>query len=179
MTGAKPASIDRRPGGDPLAARWGVVIVWLAAAAAIGVALLLEHGFGLKPCHLCLYERVPYYAVLALLPVAWALGRPRLGLGIAALLLLGDAGLSAYHVAVEQGWVPLPQSCAATAGEARTPEELRAQIMGAAPTCDQVSAGFLGLSLAAWNGLYALGAGLAGLLALAAAPGEGRTPQEA
>ena len=179
MTGAKPTSVDHRLGGDPVAARWGVVIVWLAAAAAIGVALTLQHGFGHKPCHLCLYERVPYYAVLLLLPAAWALGRPRLGLVIAGVLLLGDAGLSAYHVAVEQGWVPLPQSCAAAAGEARTPEELRAQIMGAAPTCDQVSASFLGLSLAAWNGLYALGAGLAGLLALAAAPGDGAPPREA
>jgi len=166
-------------GGDPVAARWGLLVVWTAAAAAIGVALVLEHGFGFAPCRLCLYERVPYYAVLALLPVAALLGRPRLGLGLAGLLLLGDAGLSAYHVAVEQGWVPLPQICAAAAGEARTIEELRAQIMGAAPTCDQVSASFLGLSLAAWNGLYALGAGLASLLSLAAASGGGVPPQEA
>ena len=179
MTGDKPTSVDHRLSGDPVAARWGVVIVWLAAAAAIGVALTLQHGFGLKPCHLCLYERVPYYAVLLLLPAAWALGRPRLGLVIAGVLLLGDAGLSAYHVAVEQGWVPLPQSCAAAAGEARTPEELRAQIMGAAPTCDQASASFLSLSLAAWNGLYALGAGLAGLLALAAVPGDAAQAREA
>ena len=51
--------------------------------------------------------------------------------------------------------------------------------MGAAPTCDQVSASFLGLSLAAWNGLYALGAGLAGLLALAAVPGDAAQAREA
>lgn len=172
--------IPADPGrGDPFAARWGAATVWLAAALAIGVALTLQYAYGFAPCQLCRYERIPYYAALIVLPVALALGRPRLGLGITAVLLLGNAGLSAYHVAVEQGWVPLPQGCAAAAGEApRTLEELRAQIMGAAPTCDQVSVGFLGLSLAAWNGLYALGAGLAALLAAAATP-DGTPPREA
>jgi disulfide bond formation protein DsbB len=142
------------------AARWAAVLVWAAAAVAIGTALTLELGFGVEPCHLCLYERMPYYAILGLLPVAAAIGRPRLGLGLAGLLLLGNAGLSAYHVAVEQGLVALPTGCVA-GGEAETLEELRAQVMGAAPTCDRVTASFLGLSLAAWNGLFAVAAGLA------------------
>jgi disulfide bond formation protein DsbB len=145
------------------AARWAV-LVWAGAAAAVGTALTLELGFGVEPCHLCLYERVPYYAILGLLPVAAALGRPRLGLALAGVLLLGNAGLSAYHVAVEQGLAALPTSCVA-GGEAATLEELRAQIMGAAPTCDRVSVSFLGLSLAAWNGLFAAALGLAALRA--------------
>lgn len=179
MTADEPATDLRAGGGDPSAARWGSLAVWVAAALAIGVALVLQHGFGFAPCHLCRYERWPYYAVLVVLPVTFLIGRPRLGLAVAGLLLLGDAGLSAYHVAVEQGWMPLPQSCAAVTGEARTMEEFRAQIMGAsAPTCDQVSVSFLGLSLAAWNGLYALGAGLASLLALAAAPPGSAPPRE-
>ena len=148
--------------------RQALLVVWLASAVAIGTALTLQHGFGLAPCHLCLHERVPYYAVLAVLPLAALLGRWRLGLALAGLLLLGNAGLSAYHVAVEQGWVPLPQGCVAT-GEARTLEEMRAMIMAAAPTCDRVSAAFLGLSLAAWNGLFAAALGLGGLLVAARA----------
>lgn len=154
--------------GDP-SARQAALLVWLAAAAAIVVALTLQHGFGMAPCHLCRLERLPYYATLAVLPLAAALGRPRTGLLVAGLLLLGNAGLSAYHVGVEQGLIPLPQSCASV-GEANSVDELRAQIMGAAPTCDQAAVAFLGLSLAAWNGLYAAALGVASL----AAAGSGR-----
>lgn len=157
-----------RAGGP--SARQAAVLVWLAAAAAILVALTLQHGFGKAPCHLCRLERLPYYATLAVLPLAAALGRPRTGLLVAGLLLLGNAGLSAYHVGVEQGLIPLPQSCASV-GEASSVDELRAQIMGAAPTCDQAAVAFLGLSLAAWNGLYAAVLGVAGLVAAAARPG--------
>jgi disulfide bond formation protein DsbB len=141
-----------------------LLLIWLAAAIASGTALILQYGFGHAPCHLCLYERLPYYALLALLPVAAALRRPRLGLLLAGLLLLGNAGLSAYHVAVEQGLVTLPESCVAGAA-ATTIEELRAQLMGARPTCDQVSLRFLGLSLAAWNLVASLVLGLVSLLA--------------
>lgn len=141
------------------------LLIWLAAALAIGVAFVLQYGFGKAPCHLCLYERVPYYLVLGLLPLATALGRPRAGLVLAGLLLLGNAGLSAYHVAVEQGWTALPASCVA-GGTARTLEELRAELARAAPTCDRVSVSFLGLSLAAWNLAFAA---VLGVLSLAAA----------
>jgi disulfide bond formation protein DsbB len=102
--------------------------------------------------------------VLGILPVAIAVGRPRLGLVLSGLLLLGNGGLSAYHVAVEQGWTALPASCVA-GGTARTIEELRAELANAAPTCDQVSVTFLGISLAAWNLLFAAALGVFSLLA--------------
>lgn len=139
-------------------------LLWIGALAAATTALTLEHGFGFAPCNLCLYERVPYYATLALLPAAAALGRPRLGLLAAGLLLLVNVGLSAYHVAIEQGLIPLPAGCIAGTA-ATTVEELRAQLMAARPTCDQASATFLGLSLAAWNLLYAAALGSLALMA--------------
>jgi disulfide bond formation protein DsbB len=141
-----------------------LLLIWLAAAFASGTALLLQYGFGHEPCHLCLYERLPYYAVLAVLPIAYALRRPRPGLVLAGLILLAGAALSTYHVAVEQGLVTLPASCVAGA-EATSIEELRAQLMAARPTCDQVSLRFLGLSLAAWNLVASIGLGLLALLA--------------
>ena len=83
----------------------------------------------------------------------------------AALLLGGNAALSAYHVGVESGWFALPGTCAA-GGDATTIEELRAQLLAARPTCDRVALSVFGLSLAAWNGLAA--AATAAFAALAA-----------
>ena len=135
------------------AERW-LIILGLAAAAAIGGALLLQFGFGYPPCHLCLYERYPYLVVLAACGLGLRLGRPRLALAVAALAMATNVALAGYHVGVEQGWLALPQSCAAV-GEASTIEELKAQLMHAPARCDQVPLTVAGLSLAAWNGLYA------------------------
>jgi disulfide bond formation protein DsbB len=145
-------------------ARWAA-LVWLAAVVAIATALTLQLGFGVQPCHLCLWERAPYYAVIVLVPALLLLRRPRVALAVGGLLLLGDAGLSLYHVAVEQGWVALPASCV-SAGQAHSIDELRAQLAHAAPTCDQVNASFLGLSLAIWNLIAAALLGIASLAAI-------------
>jgi disulfide bond formation protein DsbB len=146
------------------AARLGVVVGGLSVAALL-VAFLLQYGFGVEPCNLCIWERWPYaFAILATLG-GTALGRPRLGLALTGLALLANAGLAAYHVGVEEGLFALPEGCT-TSGQASSIEELRAQLAAAPARCDQVSVIWLGLSLAAWNGLYA---GALGLLALAGA----------
>ena len=55
------------------------------------------------------------------------LRRPRLALALAALALAVNVGLAAYHVGIEQGWLALPEGCAA-ARRATTIEELRRQL---------------------------------------------------
>jgi disulfide bond formation protein DsbB len=147
---------------SPAAARGVLAAVAVAAALALGVAFLLQFGFKVAPCNLCIWERYPYaFVILAAVGGLW-LGRPRPALALAALALLGNAGLSFYHVGVEEGWFALPGGCIAGTG-AQTVEQLRAQLMAAAPTCDQVKVIWMGLSLAAWNGITALGLGLAAL----------------
>ena len=49
------------------AARLMLAAVFLFSICALGIALLGEHVFGIRPCILCLYQRVPYVisAVLA------------------------------------------------------------------------------------------------------------------
>jgi disulfide bond formation protein DsbB len=136
------------------------------AAAALVVAWTLQYGMGFAPCHLCLWERWPYWGVIGLALAGLLLDRPRLALALAALVLLGGAVLSFYHVGVERGLFALPASCVA-AGRATTIEELRRQLVTARPTCDQVTAEFLRLSLATWNALFSLAlAALAGFGAL-------------
>jgi disulfide bond formation protein DsbB len=139
--------------------RW-LIALGLGAGAALGGALLLQYVFGFAPCHLCLFERYPYLVVLAACGLGLRLGHFRLALAVAAVTLAANVGLAGYHVGVEQGWLALPDSCAAV-GQANTIEELKAQLAHAPARCDQIPLTVAGLSLAAWNGLYA-----AALLAL-------------
>jgi disulfide bond formation protein DsbB len=146
------------------------LLLALASAAILLGALALQYLGGLPPCHLCVWQRWPYVAVIAL-GLAGSRWQPRALLGGAALALLAGAGLAAYHVGIEQGWWALPAACVAGGGAASV-EELRRLLTEAPPTCDQVRFTLAGLSLAGWNLLASLG--LAGF-ALAAALDPART----
>jgi disulfide bond formation protein DsbB len=141
----------------------------LIAALLLATVLALQYLAGLEPCPLCIWQRYPHLVVVALGLIGWR-RRPRDMLGLIALVLLVGAGIAAYHVGVEQGWVALPAGCAAGQG-ATSVEELRQMLAEAPPACDQVSFTLLGLSLAGWNLLGSLV--MAGIAA-AAALGLGR-----
>ena len=125
------------------------LLLGLAALLILATVFVMQYGFGLVPCRMCIWQRWPF-AALALVGLIGAFAWPRTMLTLAALALLVSVGLGGYHVAVEQGWLALPAGCA-TVGQAGSVEELKAMLKAAPPSCDQVAFTFLGLSLAAWN----------------------------
>ncbi|MEK0085174.1 disulfide bond formation protein B [Benzoatithermus flavus] len=136
------------------AARWLLALA-ATSAAALAAAFLLQYA-GYEPCHLCYYERIPYFVVIVVGLAGLWLGYPRTALAIIALAFAANAGLAFFHVGVEQGWFQLPESCIAS-GQATSIEELRAQLAAAPARCDQVPLTVLGLSLAGWNGVLSAG----------------------
>ena len=147
----------------PHSSRAWLAALGLLALSALGLAYALEHLGGYRPCQLCLWQRYPYFGVLAAVGLGLAIGRPRPMLLLAAALFLVTAGIAWYHVGVEQGLLALPTGCAA-GGNAGSIAELRAQLQMAAPACDQVGLTFLGLSLSNWNALAAMAFAALGLL---------------
>ena len=140
------------------------LLIALVSAAVLVSAFALEHLGGLEPCQLCIWQRYPYAALIVVGLIGWRVAaRPMLGLS--AIILLGGAGLAAYHVGVEQGWWSLPAGCVA-GSRAQTIEELRQLLSTAPPACDQVSFTFLGLSLAGWNVITSLALAIFAALAL-------------
>src|SRR5262249_49145895 len=94
-----------------------------ASVLSLAAAYTAELGFGLKPCHLCLAQRVPFALVIVLSLLG--LRRPHwrgwlvLAIGLAFLL---NSGIAAYHVAVERHLVGGPSGC--TNGEAPAHESV-------------------------------------------------------
>jgi disulfide bond formation protein DsbB len=125
------------------------LLVALVSAAILLAALALQYLGGLAPCPLCIWQRWPYVALIALGLIGWR-WQPRALLGVAALVLLGGACLAAYHVGIEQGLWALPGGCIA-GGNAESVEELKRLLAEAPPACDQVGFTFLALTLAGWN----------------------------
>jgi len=155
------------------------LIVLLASAAALGMALLAEYGFGLKPCVLCIYQRWPYVAagLLALLALLLR-GRWRwLALAGAGLALAVDAGIAGYHVGVEQGWWAGTAGCTGGAGTPQNLADLKAQVLSAPLVrCDDVAFSLFGVSMAGYNFLYACLLCLFTITVMLRSPSKGARP---
>ncbi len=123
------------------------------SAALLAAAFAFQHLGGLAPCPLCLWQRWPH--ALAVLLGLGLLAAPRRAFAaLGALAMLAGAGIAAYHVGIEQDWWPGPASCVAPDVAGLTPEALLERILEAPVVrCDEIAWSFLGLSMAAWNGL--------------------------
>lgn len=143
----------------------------LGSAGLLVAALGFQYLGGLPPCPLCLWQRWPHLAAVAIGLVVAA--RLAAGLGMPAALALagaaaaaGSAGVGLYHSGIERGWWPGPDTCAAPDIGGLSPEQLLDAIL-AAPVvrCEEVAWEFLGLSMASWNALASLALALVWLLA--------------
>jgi disulfide bond formation protein DsbB len=133
------------------------IAIFLIAAATIAGALVFQ-AFGYAPCELCLRERIPYYAgmAVALLAVILAAnGSFRLTQAAFVLLILifaASAAFGVYHAGVEWGFWPGPSSCTGAIGKAASMQEFLHQLNNVKVVrCDAVAIRILGLSLAGWN----------------------------
>lgn len=145
----------------------------LMLLAAFGsVALLLGayafQALGYAPCKMCLWQRWPHGAAIAIGALVLMLG-PMVLLGLAgALAALTTAGIGLYHTGVERDWWEGPTSCSGggNALEGLSGNDLLSLDM---PTnvvmCDEVAWAMFGLSMASWNALLSLA--LAGLWLMA------------
>ena len=134
-----------------------IFVVLMFSIAILAAVFTAQYGFGLRPCQLCLYQRVPYGLTifLALLALGLRLGARLSGLVLllCAAAFLGDAGIALYHVGVEQHWWAGPSSCSGGLGTVRSVEDLAALLSKPIdiPSCDKVAWSLFGISMAGYN----------------------------
>lgn len=137
------------------------------AIAAIGFSILagayaFEYLGGLKPCPLCLEQRVPWFVLIGLggaIAGAEAARAPKLMLialyAVAALVALWSAYLGLFHAGVEYKWWPGPASCTGsgvpTGGGVLGPLSASDIVF-----CDRVPWALFGISMAGFNFLFSL-----------------------
>ena len=154
------------------------VFVLVASAAVLGGAFLSQYWGGLAPCELCLLQRWPWAAAIAVSLVAIAAGRraalPWVALLLAAVFAVGSA-LAFYHFGVEKHWLAGPTACTGAATAADTVEALKVHILGQKPVrCDEPAWLLWGVSLAGGNLLASLLMGSACLAVFRLVRGPGR-----
>jgi disulfide bond formation protein DsbB len=146
-----------------------------AFLAVLGIALLLgafgfEYLGGIKPCHLCLGQRLPW-PIMTVVAGTAMLGLQRGSPGwlapaafaAAVLIAVWSTYLAGFHAGVEWKWWPGPPSCTGTGlAAARGVSFDPGQII----KCDEIAWSLFGLSLAGYNFIFSLVAVVAASLGL-------------
>jgi disulfide bond formation protein DsbB len=143
-------------------------------ATARGIALLLPLALmagalgsqfigHLQPCELCIWQRWPHAAAIALALLAFvAPGRPlKLLLVLLAGLAIAVSGaIGVFHAGVEYHWWEGLPHCSGTGGSLA--DMMRAAVV---VRCDVAQWTFFGISLAGFNALFSLAGAVAILVA--------------
>jgi disulfide bond formation protein DsbB len=155
----------------------------LTSAVALATVFVFQFGFGILPCILCLWQRLPHAIAILLGGIGFGLSRAAdparqrfratpwaTYTALAGLLLidyLANTGLAAFHIGVEQHWWAGTEACTGGAATGLSAEQLSAQLM-ATPIahCDQIAWSLFGISLAGFNFIlsFALSIASAGTL---------------
>lgn len=135
-------------------------IALLASVGALGFALISQFGFNLHPCVLCIYQRWPYVAVMAIavlgLLLTKSFGKRHWYDLLCALGFATTSGIGMFHVGVEQGWWEGLDGCVADTSSVTSLSDLKAQIMSAPLVkCDEIPWELFGISMAGFNAIFA------------------------
>ena len=136
------------------------LIAILLPNALLWGAIASQYIGHLVPCEMCMWQRWPHVAAIALALVAIALRQqPSASRGfvvLAALAILVSGGLGVYHAGVEYHWWQGPPRC--TGGGFHSLEDLmKAPVV----MCDVPQWKLAGISLAGFNAIFSILGGLA------------------
>ena len=149
--------------------RYTPLLMALIAIGALGLALMSQYVFGLKPCNLCVIQRYPYGIIIALGLISFLLSCKYKKQSILIMLLMGvtflaNSVIAFYHTGVElKWWKSFLEGCSAPDLSGNI-NDLMARIEADTQVvrCDEIpwADPILGLSMANYNVLFCFGLGI-------------------
>jgi len=131
-------------------------VIGLLSVIAIGSALIAEYYYNLEPCKMCLKQREPYYALIAVLIIFLIFRWQKkiwFFLGVQIITIYG-LFYSIWHVGIENKILPGPSSCSGGLDISNDTSNLKEQILSkAVVNCEEIIWSMFGLSAATINSL--------------------------
>lgn len=136
-----------------------ITLLLFISLVALATVYVMEYFFGVHPCILCLYQRIPYFLVAILCISSYMVPSRYLKKFISAcfILVVLEALFAFYHVSIEYGWIAETSYCSSTISTSKMSlEEIKRSISSTASSCSKPAILILYLSLAEWNLLLSL-----------------------
>ena len=77
--------------------------IFLISLLSLIIALYIEYVMVIKPCKLCLYQRIPYLILLFISILGYIYNKKSLWIYLSILVFFLSAIVSGYHVGIENG----------------------------------------------------------------------------
>lgn len=145
----------------PTHRQW-LVVLFVISATSLTMALFFQYKLGLEPCILCLYQRVPYIALMVFCPLGLLAGRHRRDVLYSCAVTLYIGGIIAlYHTGIEYGFWDEAFDCVVTEASNNV-EQLLQSLQGTPQVdCAVIPWTLFGISMAGYNTLLSFGLGMA------------------
>ena len=129
-------------------------------ALAVPLALMIgawgsQYIGGLSPCEMCIWQRWPHLAAIAIAVLAFALPRRDI-VGLAAIAILISGAIGAFHAGVEYRWWEGLTRCSQMSGERSISDIMNTPLV----RCDEAQWSLFGISLAGYNAILSSGTAL-------------------
>ena len=127
------------------------IVIFSLSFFSLAAALYIEYVLGIKPCILCIYQRIPYAIALLISVCAFFINNKKILLVILALTFILSALISGYHVSIEKGFIEPIFSCTSDNINSLEKEEILKSLNNIQPNCKDVDFSLFGISLATLN----------------------------
>lgn len=130
----------------------------LFSFCSLSFAYLSQYFFDLKPCILCLYQRIPFFIILIICIFSLFFSKDfvrKIVYFLCLLMFFVNSAIAFYHFGVEKKVFQMTKNCKNDFENAKSIEELKVQIANAdLSKCDEIQFSVFGFSMAGWNFLF-------------------------
>ena len=129
--------------------------IFLISLLSLIIALYIEYVMGIKPCRLCLYQRIPYLISLFISFLGYMYIKRPLWIYLSLLVFFLSVIISGYHVGIENGIFEELKVCKNNL-DMLSKEDLLNSLKNQNIPCKEVPIKLFGLSLATINLILSL-----------------------
>ena len=136
---------------------YALIIFSLIAIFPLCIVYILEYFFGILPCKLCVYERIPLF-IISVLPIIFYFFKNHIFKGFLIILIVitFNTALSFYHLGIENQWFINSTCKGFNESSGNSIENFFLSRSTLFQQCDVVKFRFLGISLAGWDFIYCI-----------------------